>query len=128
MSFFFSLDLADSLKGFQQLGRKLEKEVMQEAGFNAAAVVAAKAKQVAPRRSGTLAGDIRPGRKGRAGVVRVGSKKVPYAGPIHFGWRRRNIRPQPFLYQAAGDSATANQIVQAYSDAVQQAIEESELD
>jgi hypothetical protein len=24
---------------------------------------------------------------------------VPYAGPIHFGWPARNIRPNPFIYQ-----------------------------
>ena len=34
------------------------------------------------------------------GKVRAGMKAVPYAGPIHFGWGRRNITPQPFLYQA----------------------------
>ena len=33
-------------------------------------------------------------------VKKVGKKKVPYAGPIHFGWGRRNIHPQPFLYEA----------------------------
>lgn len=27
---------------------------------------------------------------------------VPYAGPIHFGWRKRHFRPQPFLFRAAG--------------------------
>ena len=29
-----------------------------------------------------------------------GGKEVPYAGPIHFGWPARRIKPQPFFYDA----------------------------
>jgi len=46
----------------------------------------------------------------RGGVVRMGRKAVPYAGPVHFGWPNRPnaakgwrggpIRPNPFLYEA----------------------------
>jgi hypothetical protein len=40
----------------------------------------------------------------RAGVVRFGNARVPYAGPYHFGHARRPqggfMRPDPFLYDA----------------------------
>jgi hypothetical protein len=58
------------------------------------------AAQYAPKRSGTLAGSL----KGRAfkskAVIRAGSKKVPYAAPINYGWRSRNIEPALFLQKA----------------------------
>ena len=39
----------------------------------------------------------------RAGIQAGGRGLEPYAGPIHFGWRARNIEPQPFLYDALDD-------------------------
>jgi hypothetical protein len=28
---------------------------------------------------------------------------VPYAGPIHFGWPARQIKPNPFIYEVLDD-------------------------
>lgn len=67
---------------------------------DAAKLVESTASMLVPRRSGTLAGSIRSSGTQRSGVVRSGGARVPYAGPIHFGWRARNIRPNPFLYGA----------------------------
>jgi len=53
-----------------------------------------------PRRSGRLAASIRAQGTQRAGRVAAGKKSVPYAGPIHWGWPARNIKPQPFLTDA----------------------------
>jgi hypothetical protein len=78
-------DLVDSIK---QVNAKLADEV------------ASTAKIKVPRLSGALAASIRSSGQGRTGVVRAGGRAVPYAGPIHFGWAKRNIRPQPFLYDA----------------------------
>jgi hypothetical protein len=58
------------------------------------------AKSKVPVRSGRLKASIRAGATNRSGVVRAGKKKVPYAGPIHFGWPARRIAPQPFLWEA----------------------------
>lgn len=81
--------------------RSLTKD-LREANKEAATVVAKEAKAATvPRRSGRLAGSIRPGATQTAGVVRAGKAGVPYAGVIHFGWPRRRISPQPFLYEAA---------------------------
>lgn len=54
-----------------------------------------------PRRSGRLASSVRGSGTKTASVVRAGGARVPYAGPIHWGWPTRNISAQPFLVDAA---------------------------
>jgi hypothetical protein len=49
-------------------------------------------------------------------AVTAGSRSVPYAGPIHFGWPRHNIKPQPFLYDAA--DRRINDVVNVYEKRV----------
>lgn len=104
----------DGLKDLQQALREAPKEVRKEvraANKLAAEVVASAAKTLAPSRTGRLAASIgaRAGQKDAS--VKAGSAaRVPYAGPIHFGWHTRPnpekgwrggpIRPQPFLYDA----------------------------
>ena len=62
------------------------------------------------RSPGALKGTLRSTGTQRAGVVRIGKKLVPYAGPVHYGWPTRPnsakgwrggpIPPNPFLYDA----------------------------
>lgn len=59
-------------------------------------------------RPGKLSKSIRAGATNRAGVIRAGSKRVPYANPIHWGWkgtdsrgRHLNIQPNYFISDAA---------------------------
>ena len=85
-------------RAFRRAGRDDVVVAIREANRAGAELVASAARGRAPRRSGSLAGSIRVSGSERAGMVRVGSARVPYAGPIHFGWPRRNIAPQPFLY------------------------------
>ena len=66
-----------------------------------AAMVSARAAQLSPHVSGRLAASGRPGKGKTAALVRFGTASVPYAGPIHYGWPSRNIRPQPFVSEAA---------------------------
>lgn len=66
----------------------------------AAEIVVDGAKRYAPVRTGRLADSIRAAATRTGGRVRVGSAAVPYAGPIHFGWPARRIKPQPFVYEA----------------------------
>jgi hypothetical protein len=78
--------------------------------------VASDARERAPSLSGKLRGSIKgKGYKTRAAVT-AGSKLVPYAGPIHFGWPARNIKPQPFLYDALDHRK--GEIVNAYEERV----------
>lgn len=51
-----------------------------------AGVVAGRAKQLAPKVSGTLAGTVRPAGTKTAAIVRAGFKRTPYAGPNNWGW------------------------------------------
>lgn len=91
-----------------------------------AKVVEQRASQLVPRRSGALAGSIRSTGQAAAGVVRSGRASVPYAGVIHFGWPRRNIGPQPFLYDALDDRR--NEVLSLYASRVDGLISKHGLD
>lgn len=59
-------------------------------------------------RPGKLSKSVRAGATQKAGVIRAGSSRVPYALPIHWGWkgtdsrgRRLNIKPNYFISDAA---------------------------
>jgi HK97 gp10 family phage protein len=99
------------IEGEREVRAKIRK--MQDANSKGAAkselkkfhaegakLVETEAASRAPVRSGTLRGSLRSSGTQKNGVVRSGSARVPYAGPIHFGWAARNIRPQPFMYDA----------------------------
>lgn len=87
----------------------------QAAGF-----VADTARALAPSRSGTLASTIRVSGTKRAGVIRVGNRKAPYAAPIHWGWPGHNIKPNRFMTEAA--SNTEPQWLKAFEKHVQDAL------
>lgn len=93
------------VKGLRQAVRALQKagadasdltELMYAIGEM---VVRATQPPIGPTRR--LAGSVRAGRSKNKAVVRAGGARVPYAGPIHFGWPARNIKPQPFLTKTA---------------------------
>lgn len=50
-----------------------------------------------PRRSGRLAATLRSSGQARTGIVRAGRASVPYAAVIHWGWKKRGIRANPYL-------------------------------
>lgn len=91
--------LRDLVKALRQIDKDLPKEIRQ-INYDAAQDIAGAAKGLVPRRSGKLADSIRPLATQRGGQVAAGKLNVPYAGPIHFGWLRHHITPQPFLYDA----------------------------
>lgn len=74
---------------------------LKEANAAVAALVASAASARAPRQSGTLAGSGRGNRAVGRATVTFGGARVPYAGPIHWGWPARGIPPQPFIPEAA---------------------------
>lgn len=83
-------------------------EAIKQAGKNAAQVVVNEAKTLVPVRTGRLRDSIRVGATARskitisAGNNRTTNSGVPYANPIHWGWFKRNIKPQPFFVTALG--------------------------
>jgi|TARA_R110000744_G_scaffold13600_4_gene39450 hypothetical protein len=91
--------LSKVLRQMKQIDPDLVAQI-KAANRDIADDVVTTARTLSPKETGTLAGSLRPGATNRTGIVRAGSRKVPWAGPIHFGWRARNIKPNPFLYDA----------------------------
>lgn len=106
------------IQGMPQLRRQLNalgdaavndlKDVHQQN----ADLVLNEARTIVPVRTGRLRETLRASGTKTGGRVRAGFKKVPYAGPIHFGWSRRNIKPNPFLYDAL--DKRRSEVVQNY--------------
>ena len=104
------------LVGYRQLKKELRQlgdeavASLKQTNKEAADLVADTARPDIPVRSGRLKSTLRTTGTMRGGVVRMGRKTIPYAGPIHFGWPNRPnaakgwrggpIRPNPFLYEA----------------------------
>lgn len=95
--------LRAALRDMERMG--VEAEELRELMTSIAELVADAANP--PRKSGSLAGTIRPGRVKTRAVIRAGRASVPYAGPIHYGWAARNITPQPFLTDALASRQAA---------------------
>lgn len=95
-------------------GRELRKTLraagddltdLKAAHKKAAEIAAARIASRAPVVTGRLAATIRAAGTKTAGIIRVGNNtRVPYAGPIHWGWGRRNIKANPFASDGAKDS------------------------
>lgn len=97
-----------SIEGDRELRRALRGVAdgvadLKAVHADAAEIVASRATQLVPRRSGALSASIRSTGQAATGVVRAGRAAVPYAGRIHFGDPSHNIKPQPFLYSALDD-------------------------
>lgn len=71
----------------------------------AASIAANRAADRAPELTGRLKATIRAAGTKTAGIIRAGNNtKVPYAGPIHWGWGRRHIPANPFMTEAAQET------------------------
>lgn len=91
--------LRDLTKSLRRISKDLPKEV-REINLRLAEPVAELAKRKAPKKSGKLAGSIRPLATQRGGRVVVGRKSIVYVNPIYWGWARHNIEPHPFIDDA----------------------------
>lgn len=94
------------IDGARELRRTLraagdDLEDLKAANQAAANIAAAAAKSEAPKLTGALAGDIRASGTKTAGTIRAGRKRIPYAGPIHFGWPARGIKARPYITEGA---------------------------
>lgn len=122
---------AIQVEGSRQLRRKFREigddmSDLRELHKRLADDVADTAKTKVPVRSGRLQRSIRGSGTKTAARVRAGNNRksgptsVPYAGPIHFGWGARGIRPQPFMYEALDDRR--QQVIETYNRQVQEII------
>ncbi len=82
------------------------KTELKGAYRESAGMVSTTAKAIVEVLTGRLQQSIRPSATNASGVVRAGSKAIPWAGPNHFGWPARGIEPNTFLYDAADDRAS----------------------
>ncbi len=91
---------------------------VKAAGKESAQIVVNEARTLVPVRTGNLRNSIRLGATASskvtisAGNNRSGRAGVPYANPIHWGWFKRHIAPQPFLAKALG--YTRGEIYETY--------------
>ena len=97
----------EGLRAFTRSLKAADEDLLKEIkklNKDAATIAMEASARLAPRRTGKLAASLRASGTQRAGIVRAGGKKVPYANPIHWGWFKRHIKPQPFISKGAQDS------------------------
>lgn len=114
--------LRDTIKSLEKSGTSVDdlKDLM--ASLSLIVIQAASP----PVQSGSLSGSMRPGRAKNRAVIRAGTAAVPYAGPIHYGWLKRNIRPQPFLDEAL--QKTYPEILEAFDNELSEIFKRNKLE
>jgi len=91
----------EGIKALQNIG--VPASEIKAAGSQAGDIVAREALNLVPVRTGALRNSIRVSKAlTRVSVSAGNNGKVPYANPIHWGWFKRNIKPQPFFTKALG--------------------------
>lgn len=98
-----SLVTVEGLPALRRRLRRIEGGLQELKAVNKATAdyIAAAARPGVPHRTGRLAGTMRTSGTNRAGVIRAGTARVPYAAVIHYGWPARNIAPRPWVITAA---------------------------
>ena len=118
-------------EGMRELRKKLRRmdngmDNLKGLHLDLAEIVANRAEALAPVRTGRLKQSIRAAGTQTAGRVRAGYKRVPWTGPVHFGWATRPdaakgwrggpIHPNPFLYDALDERH--NQVFETYFEGI----------
>lgn len=100
-----------TLKALQEIG--VPTEAIKAANKEAGNAVLDAAKPLVPVRTGRLLATLKVNNALNVVKVTAGNNRsVPYANPIHWGWYRRGIKPQPFFSKALGYSR--NKIYETY--------------
>jgi hypothetical protein len=105
--------LKQAVKGLQEVG--VPAQAIKEANQRAGDLVLGAARPLVPVRTGRLVGTLRAAKALNKVSVSAGRASVPYANPIHWGWFKRHIQPQPFFVTALGytrDEIRANYFAQ----------------
>ncbi len=126
-----SNDTGIKVVGLREINRALKNvgvpnQAVKDAGLRSAQAVMNEARSLVPVRTGKLRDSIRLSATARgkitimAGNNRTSKSGVPYANPIHWGWFKRKIAPQPFFAKALG--YTREEIYQNYFVQLEQLI------
>lgn len=115
----------EGLKEVQAALRKAKSKdldaIMRTANKESATLVVNDARPHVPVVSGKLAASMKAQNTHRNAVIKLGTpKRVPYAGPIHFGWPARGIKAQPFL--SKGIIKLRPQITERYAKAAKEVL------
>lgn len=116
--------LSRVVRALQQAGVQVED--MRAAMSDIARSVMPIYQQQTPVRSGRLRGDYRPSNAKGVARLYVGRASIPYAGPINYGWPKRNIRARNFI--ARGDAQAAPVAHDKLEDAISDLIRSLDLD
>jgi hypothetical protein len=106
------------VKGYKQAIKALQRigvpaAEIKAAGTQSGELVANQARSLVPVRTGALRNSIRVSKALTKVTVSAGNNtRVPYANPIHWGWFKRNIKPQAFFIKALG--ITRDEVYQNY--------------
>jgi HK97 gp10 family phage protein len=105
------------------------KTELKPVHLKAAQIVAEAAAKRAPRRTGRLRDSVRATARVTGGRVAIGGGRgrmgIEYAGPIHFGWAKRNIKPQPFVYDVLDERR--QKVLNVYQKEMQKLIKKHDL-
>jgi hypothetical protein len=118
------------VEGLNQAVRALKRYGVEVADLKATfAEVAAEGARLAsgyaPKLSGRLSGSVRGNKAQNKAVITAGGARVPWAGPINYGWRKRNIRPREFMQRA--DADLAPRVVGMLEEGLDEAARKAEL-
>jgi hypothetical protein len=93
--------LNQSIRALRAIG--VPDAEIKAAGTQSGELVANQARLLVPVKTGKLRNSIRVSKALRKVSISAGNNKgIPYANPIHWGWFKRNIKPQPFFIKALG--------------------------
>jgi len=94
----------------------LNKSEFLETNKKVAEIIIGESKKYVPVLTGALAETVRNVSTKKSAKVRAGTVGVPYAGPIHFGWPSRRIKPNPFFYDAI--DRRRSEVASRYADLI----------
>ena len=122
---------AIEVKGLKELNRALlnvgdDLSDLKNANEALGKIVADRAAALVPVRTGKLKKTIKAVRSDKKVRIAAGSASVRYAPIIEFGWGKRNIRPQSYLYKAAGQ--LREEIKTKFEDNIKELIRKYDLE
>lgn len=122
--------LREAIKDLQALGA--EKSEFVEINLEAAEILMLAARPLIPVRTGNLANSMRASKTANYAQIAIGKAKVPYAGPVHWGWFydrknfiEKNIKPALFMPRAL--KANFERIMAHYDSAMQRLLNKYNL-